>query len=59
MKYTSELFDRVHIDIIIERKIQDTIQDSFTESTVITIAHRMNTIMHCDRILVMDSGKVS
>jgi len=35
------------------------IRTQFTESTVLTIAHRLNTIMDSDRILVLDDGKVT
>lgn len=36
--------------------IQKTIRREFASCTVITIAHRLNTIMDSDRVLVMDKG---
>ncbi|CAH1101123.1 unnamed protein product [Psylliodes chrysocephalus] len=37
--------------------IQQTIRKNFSGCTVITIAHRLNTIMDSDKVLVMDSGR--
>uniref|UniRef100_A0A1B6D788 ABC transmembrane type-1 domain-containing protein n=1 Tax=Clastoptera arizonana TaxID=38151 RepID=A0A1B6D788_9HEMI len=36
--------------------IQKTIRRKFVEQTVLTIAHRLNTIMDSDKVLVLDAG---
>ncbi|GFT92898.1 ABC transporter C family member 10 [Trichonephila clavipes] len=38
--------------------IQKTIRDRFAHCTVLTIAHRLYTIMDSDRVLVLDAGEV-
>jgi ATP-binding cassette subfamily C (CFTR/MRP) protein 10 len=47
------------VDYETDRFIQETIRSQFTGVTVLTIAHRINTIVDCDRILVMDGGRVA
>jgi len=47
-----------NIDIITEKKIQKLIHEEFVDSTVITIAHRLNTIMGSDKVLVLSHGQV-
>nr|XP_023023834.1 probable multidrug resistance-associated protein lethal(2)03659 isoform X1 [Leptinotarsa decemlineata]XP_023023843.1 probable multidrug resistance-associated protein lethal(2)03659 isoform X1 [Leptinotarsa decemlineata] len=37
--------------------IQSTIRQKFATCTVLTIAHRLHTIMDSDRVLVMDAGQ--
>ncbi|RDD40705.1 Multidrug resistance-associated protein 5 [Trichoplax sp. H2] len=38
--------------------IQATLQSELRKSTVLIIAHRLNTIQSCDKVLVLDSGKI-
>ena len=45
-----------NIDIVTEQKIQQLIELEFAESTVITIAHRLNTIIKSDKVLVLQQG---
>ena len=45
-----------HVDPTTERTIQNTVRDQLKECTVITVAHRLNTIRDCDKILVMEGG---
>ena len=39
--------------------IQTMVRDMFSDATVLTIAHRLNTILDSDRILVLDDGNVA
>ncbi|XP_069315906.1 ATP-binding cassette sub-family C member 2 isoform X2 [Eulemur rufifrons] len=46
------------VDLETDQLIQTTIQSSFSHCTVITIAHRLHTIMDSDKIMVLDNGKI-
>ncbi|XP_044753452.1 multidrug resistance-associated protein 1-like isoform X2 [Coccinella septempunctata] len=46
------------VDLETDNFIQDTIRTQFKNCTVLTIAHRLNTIMDYDRIIVLDKGSI-
>ncbi|KAJ1957684.1 hypothetical protein EC988_000704 [Linderina pennispora] len=48
-----------NVDLATDRAVQRIIRQEFAECTILTIAHRLNTVMDSDRILVMDQGKVA
>ncbi|XP_022093403.1 LOW QUALITY PROTEIN: multidrug resistance-associated protein 4-like [Acanthaster planci] len=47
-----------NVDVRTDRLIQATIRQRFKHCTVLTIAHRLNTIMDSDRVLVLDAGRL-
>ncbi|KAK7052301.1 multidrug resistance-associated ABC transporter protein [Favolaschia claudopus] len=47
------------VDVETDAKLQRTIRTEFALATVVSIAHRLNTIAYYDRILVMDQGQVA
>ncbi|KAF9124551.1 hypothetical protein BGW39_008121 [Mortierella sp. 14UC] len=47
------------VDMATDILIQKAIRSDFANATVITIAHRINTIIDYDRILVMHDGRVA
>ncbi|KAG5890605.1 hypothetical protein JTB14_005118 [Gonioctena quinquepunctata] len=46
------------VDLETDDLIQRTIRTEFKNCTVLTIAHRLNTIMDSDRVIVLDKGQI-
>nr|XP_023028665.1 multidrug resistance-associated protein 4-like [Leptinotarsa decemlineata] len=47
-----------NVDPQTDALIQKTIRTKFANCTVLTVAHRLNTIMDSDKVLVMEAGQV-
>ncbi len=46
------------LDTESERAIQSSIEDMRGERTIVIIAHRLSTVRHCDRIIVLSRGRI-
>ena len=48
-----------NVDHTTDRMIQEVIAEKFRDYTILTIAHRLNTIANSDRILMLQQGEVA
>jgi len=46
------------IDFKTDAKIQATIRDEFQNSLLLTVAHRLRTVIDYDRLIVLDQGRI-
>ena len=47
-----------YVDSETEKKFQDKVKQCFRSSTLVVIAHRIDTVLDCDRIAVFDGGEI-
>nr|KAJ3419613.1 Multidrug resistance-associated protein 1 [Polyrhizophydium stewartii] len=47
------------VDAEADKRIQESIETQFAATTVLSIAHRLNTIAAFDRVLVLDGGRIA
>ncbi len=47
------------VDNVTEARLQRQLEELLRDRTCIVIAHRLSTVIHCDRIVVMEHGTVS
>lgn len=54
------IFDEAtsQLDTESEKLVQEAINNLMKGRTVIVIAHRLSTVMHADKIVVIDKGKI-
>ncbi len=46
------------LDSYNEMLVMDNIQDTFTDKTIVIIAHRLNTVVNADNIIVVEDGEI-
>ena len=48
-----------NVDVKTDSLIQSTIKEAFSDCTILTIAHRLHTIINYDSIIVLKDGEVN
>ena len=47
-----------NVDLETDRLIQKVVREEFAKHTILTVAHRLETIMDADRVAVLDGGRL-
>ena len=47
-----------NLDVETDKAVQEIIRAAFKEYTVVTVAHRIGTIVDYDQVVVLDGGRV-
>ncbi|KAH6911448.1 ATP-binding cassette transporter [Coprinopsis sp. MPI-PUGE-AT-0042] len=46
------------VDYVTDELIGKTVREGFSESTILTVAHRIRTIIDYDRVIILDEGRI-
>ncbi|KII87771.1 hypothetical protein PLICRDRAFT_92667 [Plicaturopsis crispa FD-325 SS-3] len=52
------ILKRSNVDYATDELISRTIREEFAESTILTIAHRLRTVINYDRVMLLDQGRI-
>lgn len=55
---TDNLLSNVSVDAATDALMQEILRSAFADRTVVAIAHRLNTILDFDRVVVMERGEI-
>lgn len=47
------------VDVETEQEIINNLKNHQAENTILLVSHRVNVLRHCDRIVVLDEGRIS
>ncbi|KAI6200965.1 hypothetical protein M3Y96_00790800 [Aphelenchoides besseyi] len=47
-----------NVDVQTDQLIQKTIREKFSDATILTVAHRVNTILDYEKVMVLDHGRL-
>ena len=47
------------LDTVTERAVLDAVDALHGQKTLLTITHRLSTIAHCDRVFLLEDGRIA
>lgn len=47
-----------NVDLDTDKRLQRLIREEFKECTILSVAHRIETIVDSDRVVVLDQGRI-
>lgn len=47
-----------NMDVESDKYLHEVVEDIFADCTILMIAHSLHLIMNCDKVLVLDKGRI-